>query len=317
MSADKLLLWMSARSSGSWPQFRAAVEELHVADSDGGETEVAEDAVGQDGLPLYQALRLNLQRVGHAEFFAGAEESEWRVTPPSLSAVERPEGWLGVAVGARSVRLLERLRAAAGSRLEEAALATHWPTAIFVRGKTLSELADVAALARLHVQADAPRALLGCVPAVDDPVIRRPEVIPIGADWRIEGFDALASRWKASTRAEVDSGRLGLYRFSLAYRRHVLFCDGGGVFEVAPSVGKFLAARRRRLKVMRYDALHRTLRLPSIFRPPLLIERALVLCSGRPPTYEPRAQASGLLTYADIPGDVARLAASLLRQELR
>jgi hypothetical protein len=317
MSADKLLFWMSARSSGSWPQFRAAVEELHVADSDGGETEMADDAVGQDGLPLYQALRLNLQRVGHAEFFAGAEESEWRVTPPSLAAVERPDGWLGVVVGARSIRFLERLRAAAGSRLEEAALATHWPTAIFVRGKSLSELADVAARAGLHGQPDAPRALLGCVPAVDDPVIRRPAEIPIGADWRIQRFDALASGWTASTRVEVDCGRRGLYRFSLAYRRHVLFCDGVSVFEVPPSIGKFLAARRRRLKVMRYDPLHRTLCLPSIFRPPLLVERALVLCSGRPPTYEARAQASGLLTYPDIPADVAGLAASLLRQELR
>jgi len=317
MSADKLLLWMSARSSGSWPQFRAAVEELHVADSDGGETEMAEDAVGQDGLPLYQALRLNLQRVGHAEFFAGAEESGWRVTPPSLAAVEQPEGWLGVAVGARSVRLLERLRAAAGARLETAALAAHWPTVFSVRGRSLSELADAGTLAGFHVQPDAPRALLGCVPAVDDPIIRRPAEIPIGADWRIERFDALASGWRASTRAEVDSGRRGLYRFSLAYRRHVLFCVGGSVFEVPPSVGKFLAARRRRLKVMRYDALHRTLRLPSIFRPPLLVERALVLCSGRPPAYEARPQASGLLTYQDIPADVAGLAASLLRQELR
>jgi len=155
------------------------------------------------------------------------------------------------------------------------------------------------------------------VPAVDDPVIRLPAEIPIGAEWRIERFDALASGWKTSTRAEVDSGRRGLYRFSLAYRRHVLFCDGGSASEVPPSVGKFLAARRRRLKVMRYDSACRTLCLPSIFRPPLLVERALVLCSGRPPAYEARAQASGLLTYLDIPADVAGLAASLLRQELR
>lgn len=317
MSADRLLLWMSARSRGSWPQFRAAVEGLHVADSDDRETELVEDAVGQDGLPLYQALRLNLQRAGHAEFFAGAEESGWRVTPPSLAAIDQPEGSLGVLVGARSVRLLERLRSAAGARLETAALAAHWPSAIFVRGTSLAELADLTALAGLHMQPDAPRALLGSIPAVDDPAIRRAAEIPIGADWRIERFDAAASRWKASTRAELDGGRRGLYRFSLAYRKHVLFCDGGRAFEVPPSVGKFLAARRRRLKVMRYDSANRTLCLPSIFRPPLLVERALVLCSGRPPAYEARAQASGLLTYPDVPADVARLAASLLRQELR
>ena len=30
MSANSLLLWMSARRRGSWAQFRAAVEELHL-----------------------------------------------------------------------------------------------------------------------------------------------------------------------------------------------------------------------------------------------------------------------------------------------
>jgi hypothetical protein len=181
----------------------------------------------------------------------------------------------------------------------------------------MSELADAGTLAGLHVQPDAPRALLGCVPAVDDPIIRRRAEMPIGADWRIERFDALAPGWKASTRAEVDGGRRGLYRFLLAHRRQILFSDGRSAFEVPPSVGKLLVARRRRLKVIRYDALNRTLCLPSIFRPPLLVERALVLCSGRPPAYEARAEASGLLTYPDIPADVAGLAASVLRQELR
>jgi hypothetical protein len=31
VSADNLLLWMSARKEGSWHQFRGAVEELHIA----------------------------------------------------------------------------------------------------------------------------------------------------------------------------------------------------------------------------------------------------------------------------------------------
>jgi hypothetical protein len=66
------MLWMSARGSGSWPsKFRAAVEELHVAG--GGEaTEDDRSATDQFALPLYQELRLNLRRLGHAEFFARA-----------------------------------------------------------------------------------------------------------------------------------------------------------------------------------------------------------------------------------------------------
>src|SRR5574340_183927 len=106
MSANSLLLWMSARRHGSWAQFRAAVEELHLAtdvEVDGED----DDAPDQFALPLYQMLRFNLQRVGHAEFFAGAGEgADWRVTPPSLAITRNARGWLGIVAGARSPALM-------------------------------------------------------------------------------------------------------------------------------------------------------------------------------------------------------------------
>jgi hypothetical protein len=66
---------------------------------------------------------------------------------------------------------------------------------------------------------------------------------------------------------------------------------------------------------MRYNRAERRLTLPAIFRPPLLTERALVLCSGFPPLFDvvygrPR------LTYCDVPEEVAGLAAEVLRQDL-
>ena len=74
MSANALLYWMSARQQGSWQQFRAAVEELHTTDE--GERGSCDDGDAPDSssLPLYHTLRFNLQRLGHAEFFAGAGE---------------------------------------------------------------------------------------------------------------------------------------------------------------------------------------------------------------------------------------------------
>src|SRR5262249_37917881 len=104
MSADNLLLWMSARTRGSWQQFRAAVEELHVPDEeDVGDSNRSDDGAESDGLPLYQALRLYLQRLGHAEFFPGTRGIEWRVTPPSVAIVQQSDGVLGVVAGARSM----------------------------------------------------------------------------------------------------------------------------------------------------------------------------------------------------------------------
>jgi hypothetical protein len=67
MTPNELLLWLSARKQGSWPQFRGAVERLDLMES---------DEAGQDtALPLHQRVRLNLERLGHAEFdAAGCED---------------------------------------------------------------------------------------------------------------------------------------------------------------------------------------------------------------------------------------------------
>ena len=96
MSANELLVWMSARSRGSWQQFRAAVEELQLNNAECDESrETEDDTRDTSALPRYQTLRLNLERLGHAEFFAGAEPSGWRVTPPTLAAAEGRNGWRG------------------------------------------------------------------------------------------------------------------------------------------------------------------------------------------------------------------------------
>src|SRR5437762_3330585 len=110
MSANSLLLWMSARGQVSWQQFRAAVEELHLDESEAtlGEDDEVRD---QFALPLYQALRLNLQRLGHAEFFAGAADADWRVSPPTLAVTGLAHEWRGILIGARSLKLIERVRA--------------------------------------------------------------------------------------------------------------------------------------------------------------------------------------------------------------
>ena len=115
MTANELLLWMSARGQGSWSQFRAAVEELHIAETENSQPVIdGENSTGRATFPLYQSLRLNLQRLAHSEFLAGAEGEDWRVTPPSLSIVRHGDQWIGVVAGARSDRLLHRLQSATG-----------------------------------------------------------------------------------------------------------------------------------------------------------------------------------------------------------
>jgi len=77
------------------------------------------------------------------------------------------------------------------------------------------------------------------------------------------------------------------------------------------AVALYALLRRHRQGVLRYNGDAAALSLPAICRPPRLLERALVLCSGLPPVY-----ANGQLTYSELPPEVARLAAELLRQPL-
>ena len=315
MSANSLLLWMSARRQGSWQQFRAAVEELHVNESEAtlGEDDDVRD---QFALPLYQALRLNLQRLGHAEFFAGAAGADWRVSPPTLAVTRLGHEWRGILVGARSLKLIERLHAGVDPEKLNSLAFPACPDQILIRTKEQRELTAVAERAGLLLQRDAPAALLTCLPAIDDRSLRYSIELPFGADWRVDRFSPEDLRWCAATRDDAVSTAGGLFRFSLRHQREMLFCSEGAAFRISGQVGKYVVLNRCLRQVLRYDARDFRLSFPAICRPPFLVERALILCSGSPPTCEV-SEGTSNLHYGDIPERIAATVAALLRQELR
>src|ERR1700737_5415364 len=105
MGPNELLFWLSARREGSWAQFRSAVEEI---------LEDSNPNADNERIPLYQSLRFSLEQLGHVEF--GGSERGWRVAPPVLAVSQQSNGFLGIACGARSPRLMVRLQDAASSR---------------------------------------------------------------------------------------------------------------------------------------------------------------------------------------------------------
>src|ERR1039457_4465120 len=92
VKADELLLWLSARGEGSWRTFRAAVEQLRLAED---LERAGDEEFGGADFPVHQQLRLNMERLGHVEFFAHGCEEGWRVTPPALAARRDSSGWMG------------------------------------------------------------------------------------------------------------------------------------------------------------------------------------------------------------------------------
>src|SRR5205807_1288182 len=101
--------------------------------------------------------------------------------------------------------------------------------------------------------------LLTSLPPVDHPAVRRPDELPIGTDWKIEQFSTTTLRWRMATRDAALNTATGLFRFSLAYRSHVLLCLHGTAYQIPPQVGKYYLLRYRRKKVLGYNALNKRL----------------------------------------------------------
>jgi len=296
VSVNSLLLWMSARVRGSWQQFRSAVEELHMSgDGTAADRDEAKESGDQYALSVYQTLRLNLQRLGHAEFFAGAGDAEWRVAPPSIAITRQPWGWRGVIAGARSPAFLGRLLSASRLCALDTLTAPACPDPLRLSAGDPSQLQAVAQQAGLLVQADAPLAILQSLPVIDDPAVRSPCTLPFGADWRIDRFSAVDLSWRSVSRQEAESAS-GLFRWTFGHQRLFILRRKGTPWAMPGQVGKYLLLRWARKRVLRYDSSGMALSAPASCRPPFLVE-------------------TGCLQYHDVPAAIAQLAAGILRQE--
>jgi hypothetical protein len=137
----------------------------------------------------------------------------------------------------------------------------------------------------------------------------------------IERFVPSTLRWTARNHqnerelefGDVSKCRTGLFRFRMKYQRFHYLRWRERTYSVHVQVGKYAVLRHRRVRnLLQYDPSQCMLSVPVSCRPPLLIERALILCTGLLPHFDKTA---GRLEYA-VPRDIARLAAGLLRQEI-
>lgn len=314
MSANDLLIWMSARVEGSWQQFRSAVEALHVEEETGEDGESGDDATAND-LPLYQAVRLGLERLAHVEFTSTSTERRWRVVPPSLAVNRSPDRSVGILCGARSPGLVAALSQLPERVSLDSLVAPGMPDCLRLVCHDSEALHRTGRSLDLLVQPNAPAALLAAIPPIDDPRSRFPADPPASPGWTVHVFSTNTLRWKAAELRHLRSARTGLFRLQLRYQRFYFLRWRGRTFRVPVQVGKYAVLRHRRVRrLLQYDRGRALLSVPVSCRPPLLIERALVLSTGLLPHFE---KASGRLEYPGVPPKIAGLAADLLRQEIQ
>lgn len=305
MKSNELLLWLSARVQGSWEQFKAAVEELQLSDDE--RVRISQ----QGGLPIHQTLRLALERLGHVEFFTKGCESGWRVAPPVWAAFEARGLFSAALCGARTAEQLQRIATSISApvslRLEDDIDA---PTTYRLTSSDRASLLSNAAATCIPIQHETPRAILSALGSVSSEIKTIAE-FPIG-NWIVEKFSAETLHWAMSTREEAVGRRNGLFRFRLPYQRRHFLRRHRKIFEMDGATAKY-SFLRWRYRVLHFDTKEDRLIVPASCRPPLLVERALVLCSGRLPMFNAD---NATLEYRSVSREVAGLAANLLEQEL-
>lgn len=311
MTANELLLWLSARIQGSWPQFRGAVETLDLANR-------TDEAEQDASLSVHQRVRLNLERLGHVEFNAKDCEDGWRVVPPTLALSQNNGKIVGVLCGARTRKLSARIEQAANGFSLERTPHPDCPDVLRIHGEEAPILAEIAQEAGILSQLDAPTALLSNLPSVYSLKNWRREAMPaVGREWEVKRFaiEKKLVKWETVTVQEANAPEAeGLFCFTRFQTPLYFLREGQETVRLPGAIGKYCILARRGRSVLKYDRKEGRLTLPAICRPPLLVERALILCSGFPPSFGV-VRDRPTLAYYDIPEDIAGMAAEVLRQD--
>lgn len=289
---NELLLWMSARHSGSAESFRSKVAELGL--------------VG--GRSPQRIVQWNLSNLGHAEFAPRAGDDGWRIAPPVLAAGDPCRGGQAFLCGARTTPMLARLSAIFGSQLSQHPQ-TGGPDIVQVTAPSAMALADQAAAAHIEIQWSTPLAILACCPRPSDLQLA-PVDLPLGG-WEVFRFSKTGLAWVQSSVDAARSATAGLFRFRSDFATRYILVEKGAAFETEAAAGKYRLLRRRHSAIA-YRSPDQALIVRASCRPPPLVERALIVSSGALPTFT-----NGLLTYGGVEPIIASAVATLLGQRLR
>jgi hypothetical protein len=282
--SDLLLEWMSFRGAGR---------------TDDVPAELA-------GGPAHRIVD-DFALLGHLEPVNGVA---WRIAPPVLAGLpgRADESRGAVLCGARTPRVLAGLSAACQSAGALMALTpvNGRPAVVRVFAPSTTGLASVADAARIALQYDAAFALLACTPAIRD-WPRTPCAMVEGRVETVRRFSRSRVGWVDSSLAEATAAKAGFFRIKRDWDWVSLLKTG--VSECAyidDRAGRLAAATK--LRAAWWAGGSHTLSLPRQLFPPGTIARALTLCTGLLPQFEP---ATRRISFAGVTPEILRLTLAL------
>jgi hypothetical protein len=260
--SDLLLEWMSFRRKGRLDELPA---ELMA------------------GPPRRMLDDLNM--LGHIEMLSA---SSWQVAVPVLAGLPPNESQVPAAIlcGARTPALTGRIASACGTVGAQLNLTPvpNRPSRICITAPSLSLVADVAEVAGVPFQSNAAYTLLACLPSIRD-WPRQPCQMVGGRVDTVRRFSASKRQWVESSLTEANAARRGFFRIKRDY-------DSVSILKSGPSDCAYIDDRAGRLfmasklRLISWEGATRSLSLPVELYPPMLIARALALCTGSLPQFD-------------------------------
>lgn len=295
---NRILTWMTAKGSGSMSSFRAQCMQAETAIAHRG------------GWPPHRAVAWNLSKLGHAEFGESAGEAGWRVAPPVLAASSMSGQVRAVLCGARPCTLIAALETHSGVGATVTISGQDaGPDLIAIDAENAASLSAAGDRLGLPVQWSACLAILAACPPLNRIALAECPV-PVGSGWIVSRFSKSRLAWIDADSQGKHSLRPQLFRYRSDYKTLYMIRADGRAWSCEPAVGKFRVLTRRHPS-LRYNAVDRELAIRVSCRPPALLERALVIASGRLPHLRDDS-----LIYTSIDVPAARAAATILGQRL-
>lgn len=267
---DLLLEFLSAKNSGGWLDLRQAA--LTTVERTG--------EVPQRWHPTVVAE--NLVALANVEI-AFESDLRWAVCPPVLVPVEADGQRKAVLCGARTHDLVERIEAEARQLGAEvySSVQRLAPSRLEIMAPSKMAVEELATAINLPLHTDAAKRLLRVLPTLGSMLRAAPEVhAPTG--YETYRFDPATLAWLPIDRVQDD----GSYRFD-CYRPEFRVVSDGVQYRVQRGVALYHALARARRNVLAYTEQGRTLTIPVQLRLPPLYTRALALCQGSAPEYDP------------------------------
>jgi hypothetical protein len=293
MDHNLLLVYLSELGSGSWIQFRQAL-----------------DFLAEEGEELYRtSVARNLSALGHVEF-AFYDDMRWTVCPPVLAWLPRKDKLVAALCGARSQRLEDSIRTQAGELGLRATVEEQpegkGPAAVFVEASSHDVVERVAALTGVAGEYNAAGRIARCLPSLDSYGQLNFES-PEPSGYEVKIFDVDTLQWEVPQAPGE-----GLYEYSYYRPEYRLKLDGS-CLKTTREVGVFLLLRHEQRYVLRYDPDEQELLVPVRTPLPALYGRAATLCSGMLPDFT-RYDGVPTYRYREVPAGIARAILTKLDQ---